>query len=201
MDAFGVSAKSVFGTSLIYPEARERVIRRNQRYEYDTGLDDPNLYANDYKRRYTVTRLDDADLVGDVEGVVVGGEPHVRLLRAVGADEGVDLLRLDVVHALDGILDLLLRGPGVDDEDEGVVVLDLLHGRFSGEGELEDLLVEGGVARLVFAPRLWVGVTDARRRGQDADGGRAQSSHAFPSREWSRKRESADARAERARAH
>ena len=67
-----------------HPEAKERVLRRNQRYEYDTGLDDPNLYANDYKRRYTVTRLDDADLVGDVEGVVVGGEPHVRLLRAVG---------------------------------------------------------------------------------------------------------------------
>ena len=29
--------------------------------------------------------LDDANLVGDVEGVVVGGEAHVGLLQAIGS--------------------------------------------------------------------------------------------------------------------
>lgn len=31
--------------------------------------------------------LDDANLVGDIEGVVVSGEAHVGLLLAVGADK------------------------------------------------------------------------------------------------------------------
>lgn len=104
------------------------------------------------------------DLVCHVQGVVVGGEPHVRLLLAVGADERVDLGARDVVHALHSLLDLLLaratgaeardrrqRGsgsarreaqgsaPDVDDEDEGVVVLNLLHRGLGGQRELENL--------------------------------------------------------------
>lgn len=66
--------------------------------------------------------LDDANLVGNVEGVVVGGESHVRLLGAVRPDEGVDLRALNVVHALDGVLDLLLVrpvAPRVEGEENG----------------------------------------------------------------------------------
>lgn len=48
-------------------------------------------------------------------------------------DEGVDLVSLDVVKLLDGVADLALVGLDVDDEDEGVVVLDLLHGRLGVE--------------------------------------------------------------------
>lgn len=55
--------------------------------------------------------LDDANLVGHVESVIVGSKADVRLLGAIRADEGVDLRALDVVHALDGILDLLLVSP------------------------------------------------------------------------------------------
>lgn len=44
-------------------------------------------------------------------------------------DECVDLGALNVVHAVDCCLDLALVGACVDDEDEGVVVLNLLHGR------------------------------------------------------------------------
>ena len=44
-------------------------------------------------------------------------------------DQSVDLDSLDIVKLLDGILDLTLVRLDVNDEDEGVVLLDLLHGR------------------------------------------------------------------------
>ena len=45
-------------------------------------------------------RLDDTDAVRHVKGIVVLREPHVGLLLAIRADEGVDLLALDLVHGL-----------------------------------------------------------------------------------------------------
>lgn len=42
-------------------------------------------------------------------------------------DQGVNLLRLDIVHALHGILNLFLVGLKVNNEYQGVVVLNLLH--------------------------------------------------------------------------
>ena len=48
-------------------------------------------------------------------------------------DQGVDLERLDVVQLLDRLLDLALVRLDVDDEDERVVLLDLLHGRLGVE--------------------------------------------------------------------
>lgn len=56
-------------------------------------------------------------------------------------DEGVDVLRLDVVEGLDGVLDLALVRLDVHDEDEGVVVLDLLHRALCREGELDDAVL------------------------------------------------------------
>mmetsp|Transcript_12349 Transcript_12349/g.18506 ORF Transcript_12349/g.18506 Transcript_12349/m.18506 type:complete len:202 (+) Transcript_12349:50-655(+) len=87
------------------------------------------------------SHLDDADAVGDLKGVVVAGEAHVSLLQAVGADEGVDLLALDLVHATDSRLDLALVGKLVDDEHQGVVVLDLLHRRLGGERVADDVVL------------------------------------------------------------
>lgn len=46
---------------------------------------------------------------------------------------------LDIVQVLDGSLDLSLVGSHVDNEDKGVVVLNLLHGRLSGKRELDDV--------------------------------------------------------------
>merc|ERR1711907_592516 len=60
----------------------------------------------------SASNLDDADLVSNIQGIVVLGEANVGLLLAVGPDEGVDLL--------------------------GVDVLDLLHGRLGGERVLKD---------------------------------------------------------------
>jgi len=58
-----------------------------------------------------ILNLDDSNLVCHVQSIVVRSEANVGLLVAVRPDQGVDLLGLDVVHLLDGILDLLLGGP------------------------------------------------------------------------------------------
>jgi hypothetical protein len=50
-------------------------------------------------------------------------------------DECVDSDGGDVVQLLDGLLDLPLVGGDIDNKDQSVVVLDLLHGGLSGEGE------------------------------------------------------------------
>lgn len=62
-------------------------------------------------------------------------------------DEGVNPLDLDVVHAGHGVLDLLLAGLQVDNEDQGVGLLNLLHRRLGGQGVLQDgILVQLGQA-------------------------------------------------------
>lgn len=66
-------------------------------------------------------------------------------------NKSVDFLGLDVVQALDGLLDLSLVGGDVDDEDKGVVVLDLLHGGLRGEGELDHIEGLGGLKALGHA--------------------------------------------------
>lgn len=61
-------------------------------------------------------------------------------------DEGVDLDGVDVVELLKSLLDLSLVGLGVDDEDKGVVLLNLLHGALGVERVDDDLvLVETGL--------------------------------------------------------
>ena len=44
-------------------------------------------------------------------------------------DEGVDLGSLNIVQLLNSLLDLTLVRLDVDNEDKGVVLLNLLHGR------------------------------------------------------------------------
>ena len=56
-------------------------------------------------------------------------------------DQGVDLGAVDLVHALDSGLDLALVGQLVHDEHEGVVLLDLLHGRLGGQREPHDAVL------------------------------------------------------------
>merc|ERR1711861_90671 len=87
------------------------------------------------------TDLDDANLVSNIECVEVWGEADVCLLLAVRPDESVDLGHLNwLVHLPNGLLDLELACAGVHNEHEGVVLLDLLHGRLGGEWVLEDLV-------------------------------------------------------------
>lgn len=61
-------------------------------------------------------------------------------------DQGVDLDAVNVVELLQSALDLSLVGLDVDHEDEGVVLLDLLHGALSVQGVDNDLvLVQAGL--------------------------------------------------------
>ena len=50
---------------------------------------------------------------------------------------GSNLGDFNFVHLLDSSLDLWLVGLDIDDEDEGVVIFDFLHGRFSGQWVLD----------------------------------------------------------------
>jgi hypothetical protein len=56
-------------------------------------------------------------------------------------DEGVDLDGVNVVKLLEGKLDLGLVGLDVDNEDEGVVLLNLLHGGLGVERVDNDLVL------------------------------------------------------------
>lgn len=54
-------------------------------------------------------------------------------------DQSVDLDTVDIVELLDGILDLSLVRLDVDNEDQGVVLLNLLHGRLGVQRVHDDL--------------------------------------------------------------
>ena len=56
-------------------------------------------------------------------------------------DESVDLGAVNVVELLQGLLDLGLVGLDVANEDQGVVLLDLLHGRLGVQGVDDDLVL------------------------------------------------------------
>jgi hypothetical protein len=91
-------------------------------------------------------------LVGNVEGIHVGMKTNVSLLLAVRSDQGVDAESIHVVQLLDGFLDLTLVGLDVDEEDESVVVLNLLHGVFRVQRLKKDaapsVLAQDGQQRL-----------------------------------------------------
>ena len=85
--------------------------------------------------------LDDANLVSHVQCIIIVGETNVSLLKSVWSDQCVDLERINLVQLLHGKLDLWLVGTLVNDEHQGVVVLNLLHGRLGGERVLDDRVV------------------------------------------------------------
>jgi len=63
-------------------------------------------------------------------------------------DQSVDLDGVDVIELLQGLLDLGLVGFNIDDEDEGVLLLDLLQGALSVERVDDDLvLIEARLVR------------------------------------------------------
>lgn len=75
---------------------------------------------------------------------IENGEEDRKAGRREGnePDQGVDLGGLDTVELADSLGDLGLVGAEVDDEDDGVVLLDLLHGSLSREGVLDDGVLE-----------------------------------------------------------
>lgn len=117
--------------------------------------------------------LYNVQLVGsNVQRVNVRRQPHIRLLRSIGPNQGVDLDAVDIVHFLQSSPDLRLGRSwvrsasftlhiteyelDVDDEDQGIVLLNLLHRAFGVERKQED-------ARRVQA-RLFLSLMSASHR-------------------------------------
>ena len=79
-------------------------------------------------------------------------------------DKGVDLDGVNVVELLKSHLDLALVGLDVDNEDKGVVLLDLLHGGLGVQGVQNDLVevqsgsVGNGDAGVLGGPRQLEGL-------------------------------------------
>lgn len=95
------------------------------------------------KRKLKVNRsndLDDTDLVGDIKSIIITSQSNVSFLLSVGSDQEVHLGYLDFVEFTNGGTDVILVGLQVSQEDEGVVVFNLLHGGFSGQWVLDDVL-------------------------------------------------------------
>lgn len=84
-------------------------------------------------------------------------------------DQGVDLDGVDVVELLEGKLDLGLVGLDIDDEDESVVLLHLLHGALGVERVDDDLVliktgqVRDGLARVLGGTRDNQGLRSVER--------------------------------------
>lgn len=63
-------------------------------------------------------------------------------------NEGVDLNSVNAIELLQSLLDLSLVGLDIDDENQSVVLLDLLHGALSVERVDDDpVLIETGLVR------------------------------------------------------
>lgn len=87
-------------------------------------------------------------------------------------DQGVDLDGIDIVKLLQGSLDLGLVGLDVDNEDKGVVLLNLLHCALSVERVDDDLvLIEAGLVLDGLAKVL--GVTGESESLRETERGRS----------------------------
>jgi len=92
-------------------------------------------------------------------------------------DEGVDLDGIDIIQLLEGLLDLPLVRLDVDNEDKGVVLLNLLHRALSVERVDDDLagietrLMRDALARVLGCPRQseGLGAVESRRFAHSAD--------------------------------
>ena len=62
------------------------------------------------------------------------------MLHIIIPDQGVDLDGVNIVQLLQSHLDLALVGLDIDDENQGVVLLNLLHGALGVERVEDDLL-------------------------------------------------------------
>merc|ERR1719162_103876 len=80
---------------------------------------------------------DDADAIRNVKSIVVLCQVDVCLLSPVRADERVYLGTLNIVELANRFLDLRLGGVDVDQEHQGVDLLNLFHGRLCGHWTLD----------------------------------------------------------------
>ena len=118
------------------------------------------LTKQNYHHKYGLGyNLDNSNLVGNIQGVIIRGQSDISLLVSGRSDQGVHLGHVDVVELLDSSLDLVLVGLDVTNEDQGVVVLNLLHGGLSGQRVLDYgvsihlIPLWGGLAGVLGVPK------------------------------------------------
>ena len=113
-------------------------------------MDQPVLTTHSRNVIYSHKReiqLDKANLRGNFHGFEIAGQSNIRLLLAIGSNQGVDLEGIDTIKLLDGFLDLTLVGLNVAEEDQGVGFFHLLHGGFGVDGGDDDI-IRGQARRL-----------------------------------------------------
>lgn len=114
--------------------------------------------------------LDVANLVSNVQGIVVSGQSDVCLLGTVRSNQSVNVKNIDLVQLLDGSFDLMLVRLEVDLEHQGVGVLDLLHGGLSGNGRDNNLVgIHSGVVGHGLSGVAW-GSSQLQGLGQPEGG-------------------------------
>lgn len=102
-----------------------------------------------HPRAHAEAHLDNRKLSSsNIQSINISSQSGESLLRSVRSDKCVDLDSLDVVQLLKSLLDLSLVGLDIDDEDKGVVLLDLLHCALGVERVYDDLVgIETGLMR------------------------------------------------------
>lgn len=71
---------------------------------------------------------------------MVSSQSDVSLLGTVWSDQSVNVLNVNLVQLLDGLLDLMLVGLHTDLENQGVTILNLLDSGLSGDRGDDDLV-------------------------------------------------------------
>ena len=83
-------------------------------------------------------RSHNANLVGNIQSVLVTAEGNVGLLLSSWSVKSVDFLNLDFVELLASLSDHFLVALLVNDENESVVILNGLDGGFTGKWVLNN---------------------------------------------------------------
>jgi hypothetical protein len=79
-----------------------------------------------------VTCLDNANLVRNIHGLIVGAQMDKCFLLTVRADERIDALDFNVVHLFHTSLNLILVRARITKEYQGVIFFDFLHRSLGG---------------------------------------------------------------------
>ena len=109
-----------------------------------------------------VSSLDDSNFAGNIQSIVVWGQTYISLLLTIRPkknkkkiidtkkirinqvthipDQRVNFAHFNVVQLLDSGFDLMLVSLQVGNKDQGVVVFNLFHSRFSGQWMFDDVV-------------------------------------------------------------
>ncbi|WVZ01253.1 hypothetical protein V8G54_027322 [Vigna mungo] len=86
-----------------------------------------NYHLNRLNSVMPGSSLDNSNLVGHIQSIIVRCQSDISLLSPIRPNQGVNFLGLNIVHLLHCVLDLLLVSPQVNNEYQSVVVFNLLH--------------------------------------------------------------------------